>query len=114
MIYNFKQLGTNIILANYDISIDTPTFLGVFKVPCFDASGVSKNSIIPNSECGNVYEFTITGTSSIYEDLTSGDIYFSDWGTWTVDLYYQASTTNLDPSLATFIETFKLQVNGST
>jgi|TARA_R110000796_G_scaffold96163_2_gene201737 hypothetical protein len=113
MIYNIQQLAVNTILANYVIPIDTPTFLGVFKVPCFDASEVSKNVIIPDSECGNVYEFVITGTSEIYEDLTSGDIYFEDLGTWTVDLYYQASTTNLNPTLATFIETFKIQVNGS-
>ena len=114
MIYNIQQLGVNAILANYVIPINTPTFLGVLKVPCFDASGVSKAAIIPNSECGNVYEFTVTGTSSINEDLTIGDIYFNDLGTWIVDLYYQASPTNLDPTLATYIETFKLQLNGSS
>jgi len=113
MIYNIRQIGSNIILANYDIGIVTPTFLGVFKVPCFDASGVSKNAIIPNSECKNVYEFTIIGITEPYEDLSIGEIYFPDLGTWVVDLYFQSSTTNLDPALATFIESFKLQVNGS-
>lgn len=110
MIYNIRQIGANIILANYVIPIDTPNFLGVFSGTC----GQSKIAIIPNSECENVYELTITGVAESYEDLNSGEINFSSLGTWTLAIYFQASAVNLDPSLATLIETFKIQINGST
>ena len=110
MIYNIKQTAGNVILVNYTIPIDTPTYLGVFTGP----GNETKTAIIPNSECGDVYELTITGIAESYEDLTIGEIYFASLGTWSVVLYYQASITNLDPSLATLLETFNLQINGCT
>lgn len=108
MIYNIKQIATNIILANYVVPIDTPTFLGVFTSPC---GSVIKNAIIPNVECGDVYEFTITGNLEACENLLAGVIYFPSIGTWSVALYYQTSTTNTDPVNATLLESFQLQVN---
>ena len=111
MIYNIEQLGVNAIIGNYVISISDPYFLGVFKVPCYSGlSGQSKNVLIASVDCGNEYTFTITGTAEAYEDLESSEVYFSAVGTWDVDLYYQASSTNTDPTNATFLETINLQV----
>lgn len=110
VIYNIRQTGANIILTYYVISIDSPYFLGVLT----GAKGESKTALIPNTECGNVYELTITGVAAAYEDLDNGNINFSSLGTWSIALYYQSSSSNTDPSLATLLETFKLQVNGES
>jgi len=113
MIYNQPEIGANVILNHQVIGIDDPVFLGVFKVPCF-RTGKSKNALIPSAECEDYYNFTITGVAEAYQDLLNGEIFFSNLGTWDVDLYFQTSTTNTDPVNATFLETFQLQVNGGS
>ena len=111
MIYNIKQIGTNAILFDYDIP-DNQFVLAVFRVPCYSGrSNQSKVSILSYGECDNAQLILFTGVDQVYEDLTDGLIYYQNIGTWEADLYYQDNNTNLDPELATFIDTIQLQVN---
>lgn len=112
MIYNVRQIGSNRLRINEEIPVNN-FILAVLYVPCnnnsTDING-DKKAILTPLNCSSYFTIDFFGVTSFYEDLLNGEIYFSNLGTWTANLYYQESQTNEDINQATFLETIELQV----
>lgn len=109
MIYTVRKIGANTILTDYTIPIDNPYILAILNVP-MDCNDTEKAVIITPVECNGDWTINFQGVQEVYEDLTAGQIYFSVGGTWLTSIYYQASSSNIDPDNATSLGTINLQV----
>lgn len=105
--YTIKQTESTDVLFNYNVPIDSPYFLIGFTDPC-GVDTVYANFIATG--CNYSWTIDIEGTQEIYQDLPSGLIYFDEAGTWSAVIYYQASSSNLDPDNATFLDNALFQV----
>jgi hypothetical protein len=63
-----------------------------------------KNFIAPEvSINGELLQFTVTEVGASAQDLLTGNVSISPFGRYTLEVYEQVSTTNLDEALATFL-----------
>ena len=105
--FTIPQIGEGTVLLNYNIPLESPYFLISLTDPC----GVdTKYAIFDPSGCNYNWAITFTGVQAIYEDLTSGDVYWDEAGTWSGSIYYQASSSNQDPDNATLVDYILVQV----
>ena len=104
--YIIPAIGLSNILFNFETGGATFLLLALTN-PCGNST---KYALVQPSGCDPNWIVPIEGTSSFYEDLEDGMIYFQEYGTWTVDVYWQFSETNLDPEEATFVTTVSFQI----
>jgi len=109
LIYNINRIGNNIILADIDLPAADFLILAILSLPV-DCGLNDKGAIIDPEGCNGNWRINFQGIAQAYEDLLSGQIFFSVGGTWTAALYHQQSTTNVDPDNATFLKNINLQV----
>lgn len=105
--YTIPILGVSNLLFNFETGID-PTY---FLLELTDPSGNdTKYAVAAGSGCDYNWIVSIDGTRGIYESLLDAIIYFYEYGTWEVGVYYQSSDTNIDPENATFVTNISFQV----
>lgn len=112
MIYNAQQIGNNQLILNETVPDDS-VLLAVLFIPCNNTStniNGDKKAILSVTKCNGYLEVNFEGVLLFYEDLLDGLINFEDPGTWSVNLYHQLSTSNVDVNLATFLNQIQLQV----
>ena len=79
IVYDIQQIGTNKLLFNYTVDNDSPVFSIVLTNPW---TAEEKTATISHDGTDGEWVLTIVGIAEAYEDLNSGQIYFSHLGTW--------------------------------
>lgn len=82
-------------------TLSSPTYLFIFNSGANVDYAVIPTNTTPTGASGSYSQFTITEGGA---DPTNGNITLGTTGVYDLVIYEQASTTNLDPDLATKIE----------
>ena len=105
---NIFQSQINNTVIKFAHNLPTPVYLFAAKnqATCKEKTFISAN-ISPSSE---YKEYNIEEAGIGIEDLLNGKVKLNPSGFWILEIYEQASNTNLDKSLATLLHTEKLNI----
>ncbi len=79
IIYNVQKIGANKLLFNYTVNNAIPVFVGVLTNPW---TNISKTATITHEGTDGEWILNIIGIVQAYEDLSSGQVFFDNIGTW--------------------------------
>lgn len=80
IIYNVQRIGDNKLLFNYTLDNDLPVFVGVLTNPWTKISKTA--ATITHEGTDGEWILNIIGIVQAYEDLSSGQVFFNNIGTW--------------------------------